>query len=183
MGAHFQVSGLGNREPATGDQVQVRAPALSIPPSVIDSAICHLPSIQSSVHLRCQVTAPGASAIRVSAVGLRQSAPGSSGRYPKILTANRLPLTPAPAYPFSPQFSPQRSPPFSHPSSAIDSVIRSFRVAGGSPGWRVAGLFQFSPQRSPPFSPPLALLSLNHLALSPKPSFLSLCESPAPHRI
>jgi hypothetical protein len=28
-----------------------------------------------------------------------------------------------------------------HPSSAIDSIIVPFRVAGGSPGWQVAGLF------------------------------------------
>ncbi len=45
--------------------------------------------------------------------------------------------------------------PTNHPISGfpLDFMI-SLRVAGGSPGWPVAGLFQFSPQRSPPFSPP-----------------------------
>ena len=50
------------------------------------------------------------------------------------------------AFPFSPPFSPQRSPPFSPPCSAPPSVLchrfshRPFRLAGVSPGWRVAGL-------------------------------------------
>ena len=48
-------------------------------------------------------------------------------------------------------------------SSVIDSVIHSFRVAGGSSGWPVAGLLQFSPllspQRSPLFSPPFFQVS------------------------
>ena len=45
--------------------------------------------------------------------------------------------------------------PANHPASGLplDFMI-SLRVAGGSPGWPVAGLFQLSPQRSPPFSPP-----------------------------
>ncbi len=70
MGVYFQVSGLGNQEPPTGDQVQVRAPGLSIPPSVIDSAICHLPSIQSSIYFGWQVAAPGG--------GWREACPLSS---------------------------------------------------------------------------------------------------------
>ena len=54
------------------------------------------------------------------------------------------------AFPFSPPFSPQRSPPFSPPCSVLPSVIchrpsHPFRVAGGSPRWRVAG---FSTQSS-----------------------------------
>ena len=89
MGVYFQVSGLGNQEPATGDQVQVRAPGLSIPPSVIDSAICHLPSIQSSIYFGCQVTAPGASAFQASAVGSRLQLPVSKNANRQPLAANR----------------------------------------------------------------------------------------------
>ena len=79
MGAHFQVPGLGNQEPATGDQVQVRATGLSIPPSVIDSAICHLQSIQSSIYFGWQVAAPsgGAFSIQPSTQSSVQSSLGS----------------------------------------------------------------------------------------------------------
>jgi hypothetical protein len=52
-------------------------------------------------------------------------------------------------FPLSPPFSPQRSPLLSPPSSVIyhlssvichlPSIQPSFRVAGGGPGWRVAG--------------------------------------------
>jgi hypothetical protein len=47
-------------------------------------------------------------------------------------------LTPASAYPFSPQFSPQRSPPFSHPFCHLPSVIDSVIDAGILFGWQVA---------------------------------------------
>jgi hypothetical protein len=119
-GAHFQVSGLGHRDPGAGDQVQVagnlpfvldsvlpplrvaggspRWQVAGVPPSVIDSVICHLSSTLSSIHFGWQVAAPG-------------------GRW-------RV---------FRPLSSIQ--------SSVIDPVIDSFRVAGGSPGWQVAGFY------------------------------------------
>ena len=80
-GAHFQVSGLGHRDPGPGDQVQVagnlpfvldsvlpplrvaggspRWQVAGVPPSVIDSVICHLSSTLSSIHFGWPVAAPG----------------------------------------------------------------------------------------------------------------------------
>ncbi len=66
MVAHFQVSGLGNKEPATGDQVQVRAPGLSIPPSVIDSVIRSF-----------KVPGDGPRGIGLSGIGSRLQAPAA----------------------------------------------------------------------------------------------------------
>ena len=100
-----------------------------------------------------------------------------------------------------------------HLSSVIDAAIFPFRVAGGGPGWRVAGLIHSAlnsvlnavlhgqPRQAraargaaPTPRQSLPRYSILHTRYSrsssslvlpprPKPSFLSLRESPAPHRI
>ena len=84
--------------------------------------------------------------------GIRHPSQSSGLRFPFDLmisfrAAGGNPAAVGGTDPFSPPFSPQRSPPCSPPCSVLPSVLchrcshPQLRVAGGSPGWQVAGLF------------------------------------------
>jgi len=109
------ISGLGSRPSGAWFGRSGSGAGFSTQPSIqpstqsslIDSAICHLPSIQSSNHFRWQVAAPGGR--------WRDFCPPSSIQSSVIDSALHSALN-AVLY----SVLPDR---FSHPSSAIDSVI------------------------------------------------------------